>query len=226
MGPRWPRTLRRHFGAARLPAWAGVALIGAGFALLALFVPPGDGGRPELPPEFAAEPDVYLEEGDITQFRADGSLHYRLRAERVSYFLRDEITELDAPTLELHSTSAPPWRLAAATGEVRTVPRQGDAVEGGNDGSEGATEEEVTLRGEVLLRRKTAGGFTEVSTEQLVLYPERQFARADKPVMIATPARRATAAGLRADLRSGRMTLVSSTHQRVAVVVDPPSRGS
>ena len=231
MEPRWQRALAYPRKAVRLPAWAGVALIGAGFAALAIFVQSGDRGRPELPPEFAAEPDVYLEEGDITQFAADGSLRYRLRAERVSYFLRDEVTELDAPKLELHNPDAPPWRLAAATGEVRLVPASAAAVDGEVGGetegrTEGRTEEELTLRGAVRLRQEHADGFTEVSTEQLVLYPARRFARADEPVIVATPAQRATAAGLSADLRNGRMTLFSSTHQRVSIVVEPPSRGS
>ena len=196
-----------------MPAWAGVALAAAGFAALAIWVQPGDGDDAKLPPEFAAEPDVYLEEGDILQYRADGSLHFRLRAARVSYFVDGASTELDRPELELHDAGAPPWRLTAASGEMRSVAAEGDA-------------EEVVFRGAVLLRQDRGDNFTEVATEELVLYPQRQFARVDEPVMIATPARRATAASLEADLQGGRMTLFSSTHQRVAIVVDSPSPGT
>ena len=211
--------------------WAVVALIGAGFAILAIVVQPGEGAR-ELPAEFAAEPDVYIEEGDVMQFRADGSLHYRLRAGRASYFEGKAITWLDAPQLELHDASAtPPWRLTAHTGEVRTVSTSASTLAGATalqgetvGDTEGDTEEEFTLRGAVRLRQDRDDGFTEVSTEQLVLYPSRQFARADQPVMIATPASSATAASLDADLRSGRMRLFSSTHQRVSIVVEPLSR--
>ena len=214
-----------------MPTWAVVALIGAGFATLAIVVQPGEGAR-ELPAEFATEPDVYIEEGDVMQFRADGSLHYRLRAGRASYFEGKAITWLDAPQLELHDASAtPPWRLTAHTGEVRTVSTSAAILAGatplqGETGAEtvGDTEEEFTLRGAVRLRQDRDDGFTEVSTEQLVLYPSRQFARADQPVMIATPASSATAASLDADLRSGRMRLFSSTHQRVSIVVEPLSR--
>ena len=214
--------------------WAVVALIGAGFATLAIVVQPGGGAR-ELPAEFATEPDVYIEEGDVMQFRADGSLHYRLRAGRASYFEGKAITRLDAPQLELHDASAtPPWRLTAHTGEVRTVSTSAAILAGATAlageteaetvDSEGDTVEEFTLRGAVRLRQDRDDGFTEVSTEQLVLYPSRQFARADQPVMIATPASSATAASLDADLRSGRMRLFSSTHQRVSIVVEPLSR--
>ena len=217
-----------------MPTWAVVALIGAGFAMLAIVVQPGEGAR-ELPAEFATEPDVYIEEGDVMQFRADGSLHYRLRAGRASYFESKAITWLDAPQLELHDASAtPPWRLTAHTGEVRTVSTSASilagatALQGETEAetvdTEGDTEEEFTLRGAVRLRQDRDDGFTEVSTEQLVLYPSRQFARADQPVMIATPASSATAASLDADLRSGRMRLFSSTHQRVSIVVEPLSR--
>ena len=219
MEPRWQRTLERARRASRLPALAGVALAGAGFAAVAIWVQPGAGGDTELPPEFAAEPDVYLEEGDILEYRADGSLHFRLRAARVSYFLGDAATELERPELDLHDAAGPPWRLTAASGEMRSTPAEGGALAA-------TAEEQVVFRGDVLLRQDRGDGFTEVTTERLVLYPQRQFAGVDEPVMIATPARRATAAGLEADLQSGRMTLFSSTHQRVAIVVDSPSHGT
>ena len=221
--PRWQRELRRRGKASRLPIWAGIALLGAGFTTLALIVQPGadTDAEPELPSELAAEPDVYMEGSDITQYRADGSPHYRLRAQHVSYFARDAITELDAPQLELHNPDAPPWRVASTSGEMRIVPAVGRAIEDQTEGQTGETEEEITLRGAVRLRQDRADGFTEVSTDELVLYPERQFARADQPVMITTPASSATAAGLSADLRHGRMTLFSSQHQRVAIVVEP-----
>ena len=217
MEPRWQTLLRRTRKASRLPAWAGVALVGAGFAALAIWVQPSDGGDPELPPEFAAEPDAYLEEGDIRQFRADGSLHFRLRAHRISYFEGDAATELERPELELHDAAAPPWRLTAASGELRRVP--------GHRGGE-AGEEEVVFHGAVRLRQDRSDGFTEVATEQMVLYLQRRLARADQPVAIATPRRRASAASLHADLQSGHMTLFSSPRQRVAIVVDPPSDGT
>lgn len=221
MEPRWQRVLRRTRRASRLPAWAGVALVGAGFAALAIWVQPSDGGDPELPPEFAAEPDAYVEDGDIRQFRPDGSLHFRLRARRISYFEGDTAAELERPELELHDAAGPPWRLTAASGEMRSVPehRHGveDSAEGGAEG-----EEQVVFRGAVRLRQDRDDGFTEITTEELVLYPQRQLARADQPVAIATPARRVTAAGLDANLQSGHMTLFSSPRQRVAIVADSP----
>ena len=198
----------------RLPTWAGVALIGGGFAALAFWFAPGERrDNDELPPELAAEPDVYVKEGDIAQLRADGSLHYRLRAARLSHFgprfERGAVTRLEAPTLALYDPPAPPWRMSARTGEAV----QADA---------GDAAQRMTFRGDVRLRQEDARWFVEVTTERLVVYPQRGLARSGSPVMIVSPMRRATAASLEADLASGRMTLVSSPQQRVAIVVEPP----
>ena len=200
-----------------MPLWLALLALAAGFAAIAFFIAPGGSDPPPLPPEFAAEPDVYLEDGVITQYRHDGALHYRLSIRRAAHFERDgtdAFTEIELPELEIHNSETPPWRTYAQRGVVRTVAM--DPLEGAD------MEQEVTLFGDVRLRQERGdGGFTEVRTAALVLYPERQFAESEQPVMITTEASNATAAGLQADLRSGRMKLVSSTSQRVSIVVQP-----
>ncbi len=193
------------------PLWLGLGLVVIGFAAIAIFVAPGDLDGLDLPPEFADEPDAYLEDGVISQYRADGSLHYRLWARRAAYFERDNFTRLSAPVLELHNPQGPPWRVESATGDIRVV-----AAAAGGD------EEQVNLRGDVKLsQRHQDGAFTEVRTESLTLYPERQYASAELPVMITTETSRATAAGFEADLQSGHMRLFSSARQRVTIGVQP-----
>lgn len=211
----WQRALNQRRKRPRLFLWAGLTLIASGFAALALWIVPGATVDAEPPPEFADEPRGYLQDGVITQFRDDGSLHFRLTAERISYFERPngELTRLAHIVLELPSPDSPPWLLMAESGESRSLPSDDGTV---------PREDEITLRGNVTLRQdQDDGSYAEVRSATLVVYPARQFAYTNEGVVVVTQASRASAAALEADLRSGTIKLLASDTQRVAIVVDP-----
>lgn len=191
--------------------WGTVAVVAVGFAAVAVLLVPGELTSSKLPPEFADEPDVYLEDSVITRFRDDGTLHYRLRAERISQFEHGRVARLVAPMLELLEVDAPPWEVESQRGDVFTVARP-----------EGGDEERVELSGEVRLTRDVGGpDFAEMRTEFLVVHPDRRHVRTDQPVMIETYSSRLAAAGLEADLASRRIELFPSADQRVSIVVEP-----
>ena len=81
---------------------AGV-LLAVGLLLLAFYLAPWRGTVPPgaPPPELAGEPDIYMESAVISQFQADGSLHYRLVAQQVRTFDADRHTVLVGPRLHL-----------------------------------------------------------------------------------------------------------------------------
>ena len=196
----------------RLGLWLTIAIAVGVFAALALLVGPGDIRPTTMPPELASQPDAYLADGTITQFRPDGSLQYRIRVRQATYFDREGRTELTAPDLELHSPDAPPWRVEAASGEVREVVT-----------ADGQQEERADLRGGVRLSQESADGRrTELRTNALELYPSRELARGDQPVMIERSiGGLVRAAGFEADLKSGRIKLFSEANRRVSIVVLP-----
>ena len=113
----------------RLPLWTGILIAVAVFAALALTVGPGDIRAPSLPPELARQPDAYLEDGTISQFRADGALHYRMQVERATYFDQGGTAEVTAPVVEYFAPSAVPWRIEAASAEIRNVTAPDGATE-------------------------------------------------------------------------------------------------
>ena len=211
----WQRALNQRRKRPRLLLWAGLTLIASGFAALALWIVPDATGDAELPPEFADEPHGYLQDGVISQYRDDGSLHYRLTAQRIRYFRRPnfELTRLDHLVLEMPNPDSPPWRLTADGGESRSRPS--------HDRSE-VREDEIALRGDVTLRQdQDDGRYTEVRSPTLVVYPARQFAHTNEGVVVVTQASRASAAALEADLQRGTIKLLASDTQRVAIVVEP-----
>ncbi|MCY3622420.1 MAG: LPS export ABC transporter periplasmic protein LptC [Gammaproteobacteria bacterium] len=197
--PAPPRTLVK---------WGVVVVAVAGFAGISIYLGPNEEDQPSLPSELAEEPDAFVEQGTITQYRDDGALNYRLRAESISYFDDVGRSTLQEPVLELQGANRRPWRVESQAGEVRAVP--------------GTEEEWVELRGDVSLTQVRGGGaYTKILTELLTLYPERRQARAEQTAIIETNTVSARVAGFEADLASGRLALFSSADQRVSIIAQP-----
>ena len=205
-GWRWSRRLAPKPRKPRAALWLGIGVATALFAVIAMLVAPGEIGAPPLPPELAAEPDVYVEEGRITQHDEHGGVRYRLRAQRISHFApRPDAagaTRIERLEIELSDADAP-WRARADRGEATNAPGQ---------------EERLRLAGNVELDQERAGGFTRVRTAALTLLPESRLAKTEQPVTILTESSRMSASGLEADLASGRMRLFSSKEEQVRVV--------
>ena len=198
---RWPDARRWRWGGG-----FGAALV---FALV--FLPSGEDPAPDLPPELRDEPDLYIDGALITQFGQDGGIEYRIAAAEIRQYEGAGIATLDRPALELHRPGEPPWRVSARRGVLSTVP-----------GPSGTPEEQLVLRESVVLERDLgAGGALVVSTAALHVYPERQYASTDRPVMIEAPGRRGTAAGFEGDLERGWLELSSAPGQRVHIVAVP-----
>ena len=183
----------------------------AAFVFALVFLQADDRPAPDLPPELRDEPDVYIDGAVITQFREDGALRYRIASDEIRQYERQGLARLAGPVLDLFPLAEPPWRVSAERGVLRTVA-----------GPSGAPEEQLLLRENVVLRRELGdGGALVVNTASLYVYPERQYARTDRPVMIEAPGRRGTAAGFEGDLERGWMRLSSAPGQRVHIVAAP-----
>lgn len=191
--------------------WGLLAAAVVGFAGMAVYLGPSRSDPARLPPELADEPDLYLEQGIITQFRDDGSLHYRLRADQIRRYERLGLSGLEAPVLEFQGPNGTLWRMQSQTGEVRTVA-----------GPANREEEQVELTGGVTVTRDRGGaGVTRIRTESLVIFPERQQARTDQTAMIETDTLSIQAGGFEADLASGKLSFSSSTEAQVNIVAQP-----
>lgn len=164
------------------------------------------------------EPDLLLEGAVITQFRRDGSLQYRLHAERIAHYPGVEQTLLTAPRLLLDQGGAAPWELSATRGVI--LGRSGLLRPGSTPASERT--EQVQLDDDVRIRRqRSEQRFVDLTTSTLTLFPEHEYARTDRPVIIETEAGRTTAANLEADLARGRLLLAAAGDVRVHTTITP-----
>lgn len=168
------------------------------------------------------EPDLLLEGAVITQFRTDGSLHYRLHASRIAHFPGTEQTVLTQPRLLLDQGEAAPWELSASQGRI--VGGSGLMLEAAPRGAaeERPGAERVELADDVRIhRRRSSERFVDLTTEALTLFPELEYAETDRPVIIETDSGRTTAASLRADLTAGRLLLAAAGEDRVHTTITP-----
>lgn len=189
--------------------WIAFGVIVSAFGGIAILVAPGELGAPALPPELAAEPDLFIEDGVVTQYADDGQRRYVLRARRITQFAPTDNAEtrgeaaLETLSLELPTTDAV-WRVSADNGRA----------------SQSGATERIDLTGNVELSQDGAAADPRLFVDQLTVWPARREAESDQPVIIAVGDSRMSAAGLVADLTSGRMRLISSTEQRVRLVTD------
>jgi len=157
------------------------------------------------------EPDVYGENISFNQLLPDGTLHYRLDASAIRQFVSEDLTRLDEPHLHLVNAPQPPWDIASNHGYIR---KRLDP--------DGNPEEVVYLREDVrLIQTHPVNGQVTLRSQAFYVYPDRQYAETDLNVMIDTDVGRTQAAGLKADLQSGLLTLSSSNAQRVHTIVLP-----
>ena len=210
---RWP--LKPGAQVARLPLWRSLLLlIVAGFGGLALLMGGGGDRVAQLPAALAAEPELTIEDGVITQYRPDGTARYRLAARRLSQFdaprQGDRAAELEAPRLLLYGRDAPPWYVRGDRGALYRA----------NDGD---GKDRLELRGNVVLAQQRGVERSEVRTAALTVYPAERRAESEQPVAIVASVGRARGVGFEADLDSGAMTLRSAAGQRVSIVLEPPS---
>ncbi len=157
------------------------------------------------------EPDIEATQVEFNQLNPDGSLHYRLRAQRISQFESQQLTRMSEPDLHLTSAAQPPWDVQSANGYIRK-----------QTGPAGQAEDVVYLRERVqMVQDHPTSGQITLRSEIFYIYPDRQFAETDQDVMIDTEVGRTKAAGMAADLQTGILKLSSKGQQRVHTIVLP-----
>ena len=164
---------------------------------------------PSEQPAAAGEPDLYMEKATITQFTEDGTVSYKLLSSEVRHYEDDRITRLVAPTMTLFRAPQPPWFARSNEGFVRDT-----------DAADGKTAEVIFLRDDVHLEQREPTRI-EIMTPTLYVYPDRQFAETDQPVIIDTTSGRTTAVGMSGDLNTSLLNLSSSASERVHTIVLP-----
>lgn len=189
----------------------------------------------------AGEPDLIMQGAEISQFDATGALTYRIIAATITHIPIEDHTLLEEPRVTLYRDTEPPWELSARSGRIEggrsmldaglargadptpsASASTGDLSDPRNAAERGGASEIVILEEQVVVRReRPGGGFIELSTSRLELFPGLEYASTDRPVIISAEAGRTRATGLRAELETGRLLLGPSETDRVRTTLFP-----
>lgn len=137
--------------------------------------------------------DFYVTNAHTLQYQAEGRLHYEMTADKVEHLKTSEVTLLTQPKLLLFRGTSTPWHVRSERGEVSP---QGDQVQ--------------LIDAVRVERTDTQGRPTILTTSQLSVFPEREYAETQQPVRIEAANGVTTAIGMKAYLNDSRMHLLSS----------------
>jgi lipopolysaccharide export system protein LptC len=164
--------------------------------------------EPEEESDFTSrnEPDLYMLNATIRQFSPEGKLQYRIAANRFTHFPLTDVTTMTLPALTLARTQdSDPWEITSSKGRI--LP------------SSDYREEVVELWSDV--RASQSGNerdLVTIETNSLTVYPDRDYAETDEPVLIKNLSGRTTAAAMKAFLTTGKFMFYSTPKQRVTTI--------
>ncbi len=150
-------------------------------------------------------PDSYLIQTKTTQYNLQGNISHILLADKISHFEAKDKTPpyslLERPIFTFFNESpkaAAPWKASSHT--ARSI--NGD--------------EEVIFKGDVVLIQNTINSDipTTITSEELRVKPNEQYAETDKPVIIKNTAGTTHATGLKMSLDNETIELLSNVRSR------------
>ncbi|MVW74741.1 LPS export ABC transporter periplasmic protein LptC [Pseudomonas xionganensis] len=137
--------------------------------------------------------DFYTQNTTTVQYMADGTVHYRVTAERTEHLQTTDITLVSQPRLTLYRGKELPWNIKSERAEI----------------SPGGAE--VELIDQVRIDRTDEKGRpTILTTTRLTVFPEKDYAQTRQAVRIDAANGVTTAQGMKAYLNDGRMHLLSN----------------
>ncbi len=165
---------------------------------------------PVVPTDTQNDPDLYMVNAKITQFSAEGQRQHQINAARMTHFPLTDVTTMHVPNVFLFSGNKDtPWEIIALNG--RLLPQSQ------------LRQEVVELWDQVVaVRDKPNGDFVNIQTENMKIYPHRDYAETAARVTIDNSSGRTTAGGgMKAWFEEGRFEFSRSKTDRVLTIVAP-----
>lgn len=144
--------------------------------------------------------DYFMEDFTITSMTAEGIPGQELTATRMVHYSEDDSTELTKPHFTVFKESSAPWHIVADRGWLS------------------ADNKNILLKGSVVIDRPADknSGTMRMTTSELRIRTEDEYAETDKPVLMITDATTTQAGGLRLYLKQGKMYLLGNVRGKYA----------
>jgi lipopolysaccharide export system protein LptC len=151
-------------------------------------------------------PDYYVVDLRGRTMDESGRLSRSLRADRLTHFMDDQSTEIEAPRLTLYREGEPPWQIESERGWISP------------DGSV------ALLQGATRITRDAAPGIRPVTvvTSNLLVRPKDEYAETSEAVQITSSNSRAQSLGMQAWLgKPSRIKLLSQVRGHYEIAKSP-----
>lgn len=138
-------------------------------------------------------PDYTMDNFTAVAMSLTGEPEHRLRAQRLVHFPHNNTSTLTQPHMTIFRPDAAPWQIHAEYASASDGRRL------------------IVLRDDVLIENPEAGASHRIrlTTRDLRVLPEREYAETDQPVTIRQHIGVTHATGMRADLKAGRVQLLN-----------------
>lgn len=185
---------------------SSIGIITAVLVLVFLLDYSNTGSLPGMGPEAVlnTQSEYFLVNTDNREFDDAGRIKFRLLSAEVKHNPFDDGAELKAPHVEMFEEGEREWTIDSQLGKISA------------DGSTINLEQRVVVSSEDQL--------TILRTPQLLIYPNDELAKTDKPVTLQNPYGFTRAVGLTADMRQQRVDLldqVRGQYQGVGINNEP-----
>ncbi|MBF7730306.1 LPS export ABC transporter periplasmic protein LptC [Pseudomonas sp. N040] len=137
--------------------------------------------------------DFFVVNPHTRQFKADGSLNYRVEADKLEHVKATDITLMSQPDLLLYRKDEQPWHVQSQLGEVAPGGKQVELIDA------------VSVQ-----RTDLQGRQTLLTTSRMTVFPDQEYAETKQAVKIEAANGVTTANGMKAYLNEGRMLLLSN----------------
>ncbi len=137
--------------------------------------------------------DFFVVNPHTQQFKQDGSLNYRMKADKLEHIKATDITLMNQPDLLLYRKNEPPWHVQSNRGEVAPEGKQVELID------------DVRVQRTDIKNRQTL-----LTTSRLTVFPDKEYAETSQAVKIDAANGVTTATGMKAYLNEGRMLLLSN----------------
>lgn len=140
------------------------------------------------------QPDSMMEEVIATIINKEGSPALKIETPKMVHYSKNDTTDIDAPQITVYRDSPKPWHIhsnyAKATKGV----------------------EQILFWNHVVIKHDedTANPMTTVKTETLTVFPNKQMAQTQDPIILIQPATIIHAVGMLANLSDGTVKLLSN----------------
>lgn len=146
------------------------------------------------------EMDTFATDVHITNMDKEGRLSTELDTPKLTHFSQSNQTQLQTPTLIIHSQDQPQWKITADQGQIYHH------------------NEEVLLEHHVIIHQAKGSHNEEVTitTPAVTLFPEKKIATTNHPVQLLSDTTQINGIGMEANLIEGTLELKNAARGEYA----------